>query len=50
MIGINRFPILAIHWVFSKNWQIEKGAILKEKEVVRQAKELVPLLIREISP
>jgi hypothetical protein len=32
----------------AKTGEIEKGAILKEKEVVRQAKELVPLLIREM--
>ncbi|MEM3700940.1 MAG: hypothetical protein QXL57_08790 [Candidatus Bathyarchaeia archaeon] len=45
-------PITIDSWPFigfsAKTGEMEKGAILKEKEVVKQAKELVPLLIRKI--
>jgi multimeric flavodoxin WrbA len=44
-ITINSWPFIGFS---AKTGEIEKGAILKEKEVVRQAKELVPLLIREM--
>ncbi|MGQ9506829.1 MAG: flavodoxin family protein [Candidatus Bathycorpusculaceae bacterium] len=44
-ITINSWPFIGFS---AKTGEIEKGAILKEKEVINQAKELVTLLIREM--
>jgi len=45
-------PINLTSWPFigfsAKCGDMEKGAVLREKEVVKQAKELLPLLIAEI--
>ena len=50
MLGMR--PITTEFWPFigfsAKSGDIEKGAILKEKKIIEQAKELLKLLVREI--
>lgn len=44
-VTTNTWPYIGFS---AKSGEMEKGTILKEREAVRQAKELVPLLIREM--
>jgi hypothetical protein len=44
-VTINSWPFIGFS---AKTGEIEKGAILKEKEVIKQAKELLPLMIKEM--
>jgi multimeric flavodoxin WrbA len=45
LMTLNSWPFIGFS---AKSGEIEKGAILKETEVTKQAKELLPLLITEI--
>lgn len=44
-VTINSWPFIGFS---AKSGDIEKGAILKEKKVIEQAKELLKLLVMEI--
>lgn len=50
MLGMR--PITVTNWPFigfsAKSGKIEKGAVLREKETIKEAKELMKLLMREI--
>jgi len=50
MLGVR--PVTTSNWPFigfsARSGDIERGAILKEKEIIKQAKELLKRLVREI--